>query len=275
MQRLLQLLYRLRHFSLWLLLECTALFASVQYNAHYKTAFFQLTSAINGYFFSREARIRAFFHLEEENRALLAENAALRARLRSAQYPLSAAVTSVYDSLYGQQYTFIPAQIISTSLYRPNNSILIDRGTAQGVTPNMGVIASRGVVGIVSEVSKNYARVIPVINTYAHTNVRLKRSHFFGFLSWDGKDHRILQLQNIPRYADIQLGDTLVSDNKSALFPAGIPIGTLCEVKADRRNFYSAQVELFLDFARLRSVYVVKNLLREDLQQLDQAGTDE
>lgn len=270
MQRLVQLLYRLRHFSLFLLLEAIALYASFEYSAHYKTAFFGIAGAINGYVLSKQARISDLFHLKEENRALLRENAALRAQLRSAQYRISAQITTVQDTAYKQQYTFIPAKIVSISTRRRNNKILIDRGTAQGVAPDMGVITNDGIVGIVDAVSKYYARVIPVISSYMHTNVRLEKSNFFGFLSWDGADYRMAQLEEIPKYALMNRGDTLVSDSKSALFPAGIPVGTIWDVKRGQTtDFYAADVRLFIDFAKLRNVYVVKNLIKAEVDEVE------
>lgn len=276
MRRLLQLAYRLRHFFLFLLLETAALYLTFQYSAYHRALFFCLTAEINGYLFSKKESLTAFFHLREENRSLLKENARLRGQLRAFQYRTAAPSTVVDDAFYHQQYTCIPAEILGITTRSRNNKILINRGREQGVGANMGVIADGGIVGIVDGVSKNYARIIPVISSYSHVCARLKKGDFFGFLSWDGKDYRIAQLEEIPDHAPIHVGDTVISDSNSAIFPAGMPIGTIRRVaQAYPAGFYAADVDLLIDFASLRHVYVVKNLLKTAANKVQNPNTHE
>ncbi len=276
MRRLLQFAYPLRHFFLFLSLETAAFYLSFQYSNYHKTLFFGLAAEVNGYILSKKERLTAFFRLEAENRSLSAENARLRGQLRASQYRAAGQPTVVDDSSYRQQYTFIPAEIIDISIRSRDNTILIDRGRKQGVAENMGVVAEGGVVGIIDAVSSHYAHVIPIISSSSHVCARLKKSHFFAFLSWDGRDYRIVQLEEIPDHAPISPGDTVISDSHSAIFPAGVPIGTIRKIERDRlRGFYAADVDLFIDFARLHRVYVVKNLLKAEVNKVLNPSADE
>ncbi len=85
--------------------------------------------------------------------------------------------------------------------------------------PDMGVINSAGIVGIVDKTSKNYATVVSILNIKSHINAKIKKSNHFGSLIWNGKNTGFVQLIDLPRLASVRKGDTIVTGGQSRIFP--------------------------------------------------------
>ena len=91
----------------------------------------------------------------------------------------------------------------------------------------MGVVDGNGVVGIVYLTSPHYSIVIPVLNSKSSISCKIKNSDYFGFLKWDGGSSEYAIVKDMPRHSLFSIGDTVVSSGHSAVFPAGIPVGTV------------------------------------------------
>ena len=169
-----------------------------------------------------------------------------------------------------QHYSYIPAKVINNSTDRQDNYLTINRGMLQGVMPEMAVISSSGIVGIVKDVSKNYASVLSVLHQNSSISAKLSESGYIGSLVWNGRDPKVAQLMDIPNHVQLAEGMLIQTSGFSAMFPAGINIG---KVKAfdvkDGDNFYSIDVDLLTDMNNVSVVYVVDNLMRMEQVELE------
>jgi len=134
----------------------------------------------------------------------------------------------------------------------------------------MGVISPRGVLGIVINTTDNYALVQSILSTKKiKISASIKSSGYFGTLSWKGKDSRIMNLSDIPKYVNIKLGDTIITDGKSSIFPKGIMIGKIADFRIDpETGFWDVSVELNEKMGTIQKVFVVNNLKRIELKQI-------
>ena len=256
---------------LFIIFEIVALTLVFQ-NNHYQNAYaFNLARNISGNIDSRIFAFRQYLHLHEVNRILLEENSRLRNSLLSSNklmIPASGDIQS--DKAWEQQYNFIPARVISNSVNKQNNFISIDKGSNHGIGPDMAVISSEGIVGIVIGVSPNFSTIIPVLNIDLRISSKLKESGYFGSLHWDGRDPGIAILSDIPHHVTMNVGDTIVTSGFSAIFPEGILTGTIDDYEIIGGNFYNVTVRLSTDFRKLNHAYVIESLFREELFELEE-----
>ena len=131
------------------------------------------------------------------------------------------------QSLIAEKYRFTTARIISNSIARQDNFFVIDKGTKDGITENMAILAPNGgVAGYVYSCSENFAVCMSILNRRFSIGGQIKNTDFFGSAAWDGTDTREVTLTEIPRYAQVAEGDTILSAY-SLRFPPGCPVGTV------------------------------------------------
>mgnify|MGYP000179080847 CR=1 FL=1 len=168
------------------------------------------------------------------------------------------------------QYQYISAKVIKNSFNKRNNYITLDKGSLHGIENGMGVCVNEGVIGIVRDVTEHYATVMSVLNKKTVISTRFSKSNHFGELLWDGKSYDFAQLHSIEKYVDVSVGDSLITNSYSSIFPEGLTIGTVnrFERKASA-NFYSIEVDLSVDFSNVDYVYVIKDLLKRERLELE------
>ena len=120
---------------------------------------------------------------------------------------------------------FYPAQVVNNSLTHVDNYITINKGSADSICAEMGVVSGNGIVGIVYQTSAHYAIVLPVLNSKSSISCKIRRTDYFGSLKWSGGSSLYAWLRDIPRHSEFSLGDTVVTSGHSAVFPEGIPVG--------------------------------------------------
>lgn len=272
MRYFLILIKRSRILLLFLVLEVFALNWVVQTKSYPRAQFRSVNTEINGRISEWNSQWNSYLNLRIENEYLAAENKQLRQQLNSALMVQNYGADTIGDSLLQQRYTFIPAQVVHSSHLKANNFLIIDKGQRSGITRNMGVIGPQGVVGVVASVSSNFARVIPLINNSLTISASLKKEGYFGPLKWPGLDYRQSRVFDIPRYAKVQVGDSLITDGRSRYFPSDLFIGTVAEkqMQADQ-NFYQLEVLLATDFSKVKDVYIVKDIFTTELDSLKQS----
>jgi rod shape-determining protein MreC len=175
------------------------------------------------------------------------------------------------DSVKGVRKTnIIVSKVIRNPYTTLENYITINNGSVSGIKPNMGVINSAGIVGIVENTSKNYATIISILNVNIKINAKIKKSNHFGTLSWNGKSTGFAQLTDVPRLASVRKGDTIVTGAESRVFPENIGIGTIENVYTDEEtNYYTLNIKLFNDMTNLGHVYVIKQKDAKEIEQLE------
>lgn len=220
------------------------------------------------------ADMMAFIRLKQVNKDLTRQNIRLqrqvnelRAALSKANHVPTPTERQVLDSLKG--YSLIEARVVSNSILKSENYIVIDKGQDDGVHTEMGVIASGGVVGIVVYAGRHYSMILPTINVKSNISCRIRHSNYFGSLQWDGGSSLYAYLNDVPRYAKIKVGDYVETSGYSTVFPSGVFVGRVVSVdNAPDGLSLQMKVNLSTDFGALSDVCVVVNDERAELESL-------
>ena len=212
----------------------------------------------------------SYLKLKQINDQLVAQNKLLMEQVygKNSGVPV---FRKVHDTIGGGQiYTFVDGEIVFNSINRKDNYFTINRGKRDGVLPQMGVMAPNGIAGIVINSIDSYALVQSVLSlNKIKINASLKKSGYFGTLTWRGDDSRIMHLADVPKYVPLQIGDTVVTDGKSAIFPQGITIGKVSGYEVDSKTgFWDISVELTERMGNLSKIYVVKNLKKAEVKKI-------
>ncbi|MCX6311232.1 MAG: rod shape-determining protein MreC [Bacteroidetes bacterium] len=256
-------------FLLFLFLEILSVYFIVQRN------YFQHTSAVSaanwftGSIYQARTDFSEYLDLKEQNKILSTKLADQLSKQNSSWMFYSAHGTIYNDTIYKQRYEYLPAEVIDNTVTLRNNYIILNRGKLQGVLPDMGVVCGQGVVGIVREVSDNYCVVMSILHSDTKISASLKKDGSFGKLTWDGGSYQYATLADLPDFSKIAKGDTLISSGLGDAFPEGVPVGVVksFEFKPGEKT-YSVEVKLGTDFRKLRHAFIVKSLMRVELDEL-------
>jgi rod shape-determining protein MreC len=272
MRNIFLFLWRSYFFILFLLLEVLSFYLIVQNNNFQRASFINSTNAVSAAIYSYVSSITEYVHLKPANELLAKENALLRAQTPNAFYNNIVLHRSVNDTLFKQQFTYITAKVINNSTGKRNNYLTLNRGQIHGIKPEMGVIASNGIVGIVKDVSPHYCSVLSLLHKDTKISAKIAHTNYFGSLVWEGGNPRFATLLDIPKHVDLKIGDRIITTSYSAIFPEGITIGTIAafEVKPGA-NFYTIKIFLSTEFQNITHVYIVNNLMKEEQQKLEEA----
>jgi rod shape-determining protein MreC len=237
-------------------------------NYYHEAGFFNSANGVAGSIYKIQSGITSYFNLTEINRQLAEENAQMHNVLSK---PSDTAGMRKYKSVtrYGQQFNYVLGEVIDNSTNSTDNYITLDIGRKQGISNGMGVISPSGIVGIVVNVSDNYAVVMSLLHKSSQISAMLKKDGTFGTLHWKGTDYRYSTLSQIPMSEKLKAGDTIVTSGFSSLFPKGITIGNIETYETiPEQYFYSIEVRLSTNFKNLRYVYVVSNIMKEEKTEL-------
>lgn len=273
MQQILFFFIRNKNFLLFAVLFLFSLVLTVNSHSFHSTKFMSSANFLSGGIFTFKSNINTYFGLEEENQKLIQENVFLRKELEA--FKMNAAGKTLDSATLPSKYSFIAAQVINNSYSKTKNILTIQKGSIDSVTIDMGVITSNGIVGIVNNVSKNYATVQSILNTNSQINARVKNSDHFGSLTWDTKAPNVAQLKDVNRLATVKVGDTIITDGKSTIFPEGLLIGTIKAYELGENDSYNLDIQLFADMTNLKHVYVIDNKESEEIRLLEKESEDE
>jgi len=276
MRNLFLFLWKYNFFLLFLFMESLCVYLVIRNNNFQHASVLNSANKMAASIQSVVNSITEYINLRTENDALARENSALRSFIPDATYLDSVQRRFMNDTLYKQQYTFMTARVINNSINRRNNYLTLNKGSKHGVVPEMGVVCSGGIVGIVKDVSENFCTVISFLHKDAKISARVKKNDYIGSMVWEGFDASAGNLKEIARHVNVQKGDTVVTSSFSAIFPEGIVIGTVSEVdKNTSDNFYNIKVRLSTQFGSLSHVYIISNLLKGEQRQLESAQNND
>jgi len=276
MQQIISFLYKNKLFILFLLLEVLAIVFTIQSHSFHKSKFVNSANFMSGGVYNRINNFKEFLLLKKENERLSEENVYLK-NLLNIQDKNVLEIEEVHiDTVnYSQKYTYTSAKVINNNYRKNNNYLTINRGANSGLESDLGVINSKGIVGITKSVSSNYATVLSILNVNSRINAKLLNSDHYGSLSWDNDDYNTVQLLDIPIQASVYVGDTIVTGGKSTIFPEGIPIGVIKEFKTLNNNYDYIHITLFNDMSSIGYVQVIKNFDKLEIQNLEEKSTNE
>jgi rod shape-determining protein MreC len=268
MQRILLFLYGLRALILFIFLELIAFWFIFSYNSVQGSVFFNSSNRFVGNLLERKDAIVSYFYLGSANEALVEKNAMLLKKLEDLS-PTDDSVTFEIDTSFRHSYEFWSAKVINNSLNLSQNHITLNKGSNHGIRRGMGVFNEQGVVGRVKGVSRNFSTVISALHVNLLISSKIKGPNVFGSTNWDGKDPKSAKLLYVPRHVNVQIGDTVVTTGYNAIFPEGISVGFVKEVKPSTESSYlDISLELSTDFSKLSYVYLVDNTMKEELDSL-------
>ncbi|WP_306354051.1 rod shape-determining protein MreC [Flavobacterium sp. '19STA2R22 D10 B1'] len=268
MQQILNFIFKNSNKLLFLLLLGTSLVLTVQSHSYHRSKAVSSANSLTGTVYTQINAVTEYLRLKDQNNQLALENAQLRSLLYNKK---DSTDVMTKDSLVGpDKIKVIQSKVIHNSYSVPENYITIKGGEADGIKPDMGVINSLGIVGIIEKTSKNYSTVISILNTKSQINAKIKKSNHFGSLVWNAKSTGFVQLIDVPRLASVRKGDTVVTGGISEIFPENIPIGTIDKIYIDKEtNYYTLNVRLINDMTSIGHVYIIENKDRKEIIELE------
>ncbi|MDD7885529.1 rod shape-determining protein MreC [Flavivirga sp. 57AJ16] len=265
MQQIINFIIRNKNFLLFLLLFSISILFTVQSHSYHKSKFINSANFLTGGIYNSANNISAYFSLKSQNKLLSEENK----RLKSLLYNSKSIMKKEHLDSLNAPYHFSNAQVIRNSYSATDNIILINKGENDSIKQDFGVITTQGIVGIVDKTSGHFATVISILNTTSSISAQLKKTNHFGTLEWDAKNPAIVQLTDIPKIANVSVGDTIITSGRSSIFPKDIKIGLIENYKLDAaENYYEINVRLFNDMTNLEHVYIIENTKKPEVTNL-------
>ena len=274
MQQIFNFIFKNSNRLLFLLLLLVSLVLTIQSHSFHRSKVISSANFLSGGVYERINRISEYLNLQTQNEILATENASLKSLLFNIK---DSTLVPKIDSIKGvDKVNIIVSKVIHNSYDAHENYLTLNSGSLQGVKPDMGVINSLGIVGIIDNTSPRYATIISVLNTNFRLNAKIKKSNHFGSLGWNGKSTGFAQLTDIPRLAAIRKGDTIVTGGQSLIFPENINIGIVDKIYIDNQtNYYTLDVKLFNDMTNLGHVYILKSKDNEEITNLEKGDKNE
>ena len=277
MRNLLNFLVKYNYWFFFILLEVASFVLLFRFNRYQQSVFFTSANTVAGKLYEVTGSIASYFHLKETNEDLLDHNIRLEQRVALLERELLAvrSDTMRYHSLdsvsQGSNYSLYKARVIKNSLNRLDNYLTLDKGSADSIRPEMGVVDANGVVGIVYKTTPHYALVISLLNSKSSLSCKIQGSGYFGYLKWEGGDSQYAYLRDLPRHAEFNVGDTVVTSGYSAVFPPGLLVGYIDEMYDSHDGLsYLLKIRLATDFSRISDVRVIANNGLPELKQLNE-----
>ena len=269
MRNLLNFLLKYINIIVFLILEGIAFSWLTNGNSYHNARVVRMVQGVTRGLNEKITNARTYLSLREINSGLASENSELKNRLEKMVQKGDVNFIPVDDSLFRQQYQYTSARVINNSVNRQKNYITLDKGSLQGIKVDMAVTNGKDAVGVVVGCSRNFSVAISLLNLDFRLSARLRSSGYFGSLSWDGRSYRYAVLNEIPQHISVNEGDTIETTGFSAVFPEGIEIGRVSDLKKSGSDFYNITVELFADFKKLQYVNVIGNLKRTERLELE------
>lgn len=266
MQYYIQLIIKNSHLLLFLLLLSIGFFLTVNAHNYHKSKIISSSNAVSGKVFETSNLIESYFRLKHENENLINDNKFLKELLFNKTDSVINAKYRIINS--NKIYEVITAKVILNKYNSYNNYITINAGSKNNITKEMGVINSKGIIGIVEKTSPNYSTVMSVLNVKSKINAKVKNTNQFGELNWNGKNTGFIQLIDLPRLATLKIGDTIVTGN-TIFFPDDVNVGVIHKIYTDKKtNYFTLDIKLFNDMTNLSSVFVLKNNHKSEIENL-------
>jgi rod shape-determining protein MreC len=268
MQQIFNFVIRNKTFLLFLLLFGIALSLTVQSHSYHRSKFINSANSITGGIYGTFSDIDQYFNLKKQNAILVEENN----RLRFLIFNQSNETDSILiDTSFSEgKFRVISAKIYKNSYSKPKNYLTLNKGGNDSIKQDFGVITSKGIVGIIDNTSNSYSTVLSILNETSSINAQLKSSDQIGSLKWNTLSPYMVQLEDISKFANITVGDTIITGGQTSIFPKGIGIGTIASFEENiDGDTYNIEVKLFNDMTNIGYVYIIENLDIEEIKTLE------
>lgn len=279
MRNLFNFLIKYNCWFLFILLEVTSFVLLFRFNNYQQSVYFSSANVVAGKVYEVSGGISSYFHLKSVNEDLLDRNMALEqqiTQLEKALFEWQSDSVELYSikNLPRADYELFKAHVINNSINLVDNYITLNKGTNDGIREEMGVVDGNGVVGIVYKTSPHFSVVISVLNSKSSISCKIVGSEYFGYLKWEHGDSQYAYLKDLPRHAEFNLGDTVVTSGFSTVFPEGVMMGTVDDMSDSNDGLsYLLKVKLATDFGKVSNVRVIAKVGQEEQKELEQNST--
>ena len=254
---------------LFIILEVTALHFYANSTSYTKARLLPLSNNVVSTLYERSSEIVSYFNLKSENEVLTQQLISLKNELERSRITIQSydTIVATPDSM---EYVFASANIINNTITRQNNYITIDKGLRDGVEVGMAIVSIGGfIVGHVLECSEKFSLGISVLNKDFKSSGRIGNTDWYGPIYWNGISHEYITLSDIPKYAEINRGDTIYTTNFSSIYPPGVMIGSIESFELSETLLYDIKVKLFAKMAAVNKVLLIKYTDLEERLQLE------
>lgn len=275
MRKFVAFFLRIRAFLFFLFLQICAFSFYITFMSFPKNSFLTSSNYFVGTIYSWQNSITKYLHLDENNTNLQNENALLRKHRKESLYKISNDTIQINDTLYRQQFTYIPADIVNSTVNRRNNFFTLNVGKNQGVKQYMGVISPQGIVGQIHAVSEHYSVVKSVLSEKINVSVLIRYPYSEteirdAYLNWDGKSPKTGNVTGVSSDFEIPKGSKVYTQGGAGIFPKGIFIGTFKKQKTiEGEPLLNIEIDYKEDYRVLQKAYVVKNLFFDEFKELE------
>lgn len=272
MYKLIEFLRRIYVVVLFVVLEAIAIGYYAHSSNYTQAKLLTRSNQVIGGVYGIFSGIRSYFTLGRENERLLVRVTQLEeevARYRKLEAD-SARMTLLHD-MGEKPYELTVARVISNSINKNRNFIVLDRGQRDGVEKGMGVLSPEGaMVGYVAACSDRHAVVVSILNTSFNASGKLAGDDYSGSIYWGGEDRYHVRMRELSKYARITEGEEVISTGFSQYFPADVLIGYVESYElADTQMAYDVVIRLAVDVSQLTDVILIRNREIEDVHQLE------
>ena len=262
----------------FLILQIICIVSIAKFSKTHEAFFSTKANEVTGVINSRYNGITKYFNLAKVNQDLALENTRLKNLLKSNIVASDSSIITIVDTLIKdtlnryRKYTFLPAVVVGNTVSLESNFITLERGSKQGVKPEMGVVGPNGIIGKVVSVSDNYSVVMSLLNRNSKISAMFKRGkeQYAENVEWDGNNSDYLVMRKVSKAVDVKKGDTIVTSRYSPSFPSLLMIGTIDKIeKDDEENTYSLRIKTSTNFRTIQHVNIIVNHYFTEQYQLD------
>ena len=269
MQQLINALLKYKNYLLYFgLLFLSILFLNKR-SIYHQSIFSNISLYFSGNVNFLSQGIINYFSLAKINSQLKSENEKLKIYELAFQQKKEEKI----DALESFGFKIVSARIIKNSYSKARNFLLLDKGEADGIKSDFGVISNDGIIGIVNQTTEDFSSVLSLLHRDLKVNASFKKNGTYGSLSWQGNHPKKFKLDDISTLNQVSIGDTIITGGMSDYFPYGIPIGIVSKViRPEFEGYYDIEIELFSNLTQKEFVYIIEN---KNLNQIKKLNYDE
>ncbi|MBQ5923540.1 MAG: rod shape-determining protein MreC [Alistipes sp.] len=282
MYKLIEFIRRIYVVLLFILIETIALNYYARSSFYTQAKILAHANSVTGALQQSIFSLRHYFTLSSENEMLAQrvaelENALTIYREQERQMQTDTLTMAAMDSTMLaslSQYRYTTARVISNTINSSHNFITLNRGRQHGVLVDMAVVTPDGaMVGYVLECSERYSIVMPMLNTEFRTSGKISGDEHFGSISWDGTSPHRVQMSELTKYSEFEIGDEVIASGLSQYFPEGVRIGYVESLKENENHTsYDVEIRLAADMTRLSNVILIENTNYTEIYELENAA---
>ena len=282
MYKLIEFLRRIHVVLLFIIIEAIALNYYAHSSFYTQAKILSRANSVVGGLQRSVFSVKHFFTLRSENEMLSARVAELEHSLaayreREANMATDTLSMAQIDSAFVEQltqYSYTPARIISNTINRNRNYITLNRGRQHGITEDMAVISPDGsMVGYIVGCSDRYSVAISILNDKFTTSGKIVGDDHFGSITWNGRSPHKVQMSELTKYAEFEVGAPVVSSGLSHIFPEGVKIGYVESFSEnENQTSFDVVVRLAADMTKVSNVLVISNNGYIEATELEEAA---